>query len=48
MVDNAYEPTRGLCDKLLAGLGIETTYYDPMVGAGIVDLIKPNTRVIFL
>lgn len=48
MVDNAYEPTRGLCDKLLAGLGIETTYYDPMVGASIVDLIKPNTRVIFL
>ncbi|GHG61022.1 cystathionine beta-lyase [Alishewanella longhuensis] len=48
MVDNAYEPTRGLCDKLLAGLGIETTYYDPLVGAGIVDLIKPNTRVIFL
>lgn len=48
MVDNAYEPTRGLCDKLLSGLGIETTYYDPMVGAGIVDLIKPNTRVIFL
>lgn len=48
MVDNTYEPTRGLCDKLLSGLGIETTYYDPMVGAGIVDLIKPNTRVIFL
>lgn len=48
MVDNAYEPTRGLCDKLLSGLGIETTYYDPMVGAGIVGLIKPNTRVIFL
>lgn len=48
MVDNAYEPTRALCDKLLSGLGIETTYYDPMVGAGIANLIKPNTRVIFL
>lgn len=48
MVDTAYEPTRSLCNKLLAGLGIETTYYDPLVGAGIAALIKPNTRVIFL
>lgn len=48
MVDTAYEPTRSLCNKLLAGLGIETTYYDPMIGAGIAALIKPNTRVIFL
>lgn len=48
MVDSAYEPTRGLCDKLLANLGIETTYYDPQIGAAISHLIKPNTRVIFL
>jgi cystathionine beta-lyase len=48
MVDNAYEPTRGLCDKLLKNLGIETTYYDPLIGAGIAALIKPNTKVIFL
>ncbi|GGW69230.1 cystathionine beta-lyase [Alishewanella tabrizica] len=48
MVDTAYEPTRGLCDKILAGLGITTTYYDPMVGAEIEQLIQPNTKVIFL
>lgn len=48
MVDSVYEPTRALCDKLLAGLGIETTYYDPLIGAGIAALIKPNTRMIFL
>lgn len=48
MVDTAYEPTRSLCDKLLAGLGIETSYYDPLIGAGIAHLIKPNTKVIFL
>lgn len=48
MLDNAYEPSRSLADKLLAGLGIETTYYDPQIGAGIADLIKPNTKVIFL
>ncbi|WP_144206996.1 cystathionine beta-lyase [Shewanella donghaensis] len=48
MVDSAYEPTRDLCNKLLAGFGIETTYYDPLIGAGIKDLIKPNTKVLFL
>ncbi|WP_022941265.1 cystathionine beta-lyase [Psychromonas hadalis] len=48
MVDNAYEPTRSLCDGLLAGFGIETTYYDPLIGAGIKDLIRPNTKVLFL
>lgn len=48
MVDTAYEPTRDLCDKLLKGYGIETTYYDPMIGAGIAELIKPNTKVLFL
>lgn len=48
MVDAAYEPTRALCDKVLKPLGIETTYYDPLIGAGIAALIRPNTRVIYL
>ncbi|WP_337880979.1 cystathionine beta-lyase [Rheinheimera sp.] len=48
MVDTAYEPTRAICDKLLAGLGIETTYYDPLLGAEIASLIRPNTTAIFL
>lgn len=48
MVDSAYEPTRAFCDLMLARLGVETTYYDPLVGAGIADLIRPETRLIFL
>ncbi|MFV7770733.1 cystathionine beta-lyase [Shewanella marisflavi] len=48
MVDTAYEPTRDLCDKLLKGFGIETTYYDPLIGKGIEALIRPNTKVLFL
>ncbi len=48
MVDTAYEPTRGLCEKVLAKLGIETSYYDPLIGADIAKLIRPNTKVIFL
>jgi len=48
MVDTTYEPTRDFCNKILKGLGIETTYYDPMIGADIKSLIRPNTRVLFL
>ena len=48
MVDNAYEPTRDFCDKILAGFGVETTYYPPTIGAGIKALIKENTKVLFL
>ena len=48
MVDGVYEPTRGLCNNLLKKLGIETTYYDPMIGAGIAELIQENTRIIFV
>ncbi|CCQ11794.1 Cystathionine beta-lyase [Pseudoalteromonas luteoviolacea B = ATCC 29581] len=48
MVDTAYEPTRDLCTKILARVGIETTYYDPMIGAEIKSLIQPNTKMIFL
>jgi cystathionine beta-lyase len=47
MVDTAYFPTRKFCDQVLAGLGIETTYYDPLAGAGIAALIRPQTRVVF-
>ena len=48
MVDTAYEPTRDLCDKLLAGYGITTTYYDPLIGRDLIKLIQPNTKVLFL
>lgn len=48
VVDTAYRPTRAFCGEVLARLGVETTYYDPQVGAGIADLIRDNTRAIFL
>jgi len=46
--DSVYAPTRKLCDGMLQRFGVETTYYDPAVGAGIAELVRPNTRVIFL
>lgn len=48
MVDSVYRPTRAFCDNILTRYGIETTYYDPMIGAGIETLVRPNTRAIFL
>ena len=48
MVDTAYGPTRTFCDGTLRRLGVETTYYDPLVGGGIRELIRPNTRVVFV
>ena len=48
MVDSVYQPTRTFCDKMLTRLGVETTYYDPLLGERVSDLIKPNTRLIFV
>jgi cystathionine beta-lyase len=48
MVDNVYGPTRKFCDTLLGRFGVETTYYDPLIGGKITALIRPNTRVVFL
>lgn len=47
MVDSTYYPTRAFCDQVLTTYGIETTYYDPMIGAGIAELIRPNTKIVF-
>jgi cysteine-S-conjugate beta-lyase len=46
--DSVYQPTRKLCDTVLARLGIDTSYYDPRVGADIGRLFQPNTRVVFV
>ena len=47
MVDSVYGPTRRLCDGMLKRFGIETTYYDPTLGAAIEELMCPRTKVIF-
>ena len=46
--DNAYRPTRNFCDGLLAGYGVETTYFDPLIGAGVAELFRPNTKAILV
>ncbi|MEG3123492.1 cystathionine beta-lyase [Sphingomonas sp. GB1N7] len=46
--DSAYDPTRGLAMGLLKRMGIGTRFYDPLIGAGIADLIGENTRAILM
>ncbi len=48
MVDTAYDPTRQFCDGLLKQIGVSTTYYDPLIGAGISSLMRPETKVVFV
>jgi cystathionine beta-lyase len=45
--DSIYRPTRHFCDTVLRRFGVETTYFDPLIGDGIAALFKPNTRAVF-
>jgi cystathionine beta-lyase len=47
MTDSVYQPTRTFCNTVLKRFGVETTYYDPLAGAGIAALLRPNTRAVF-
>ncbi|KEA53483.1 cystathionine beta-lyase [Mangrovibacter sp. MFB070] len=44
----AYEPTQDLCTKILSRLGVTTSWFDPLIGADIAKLVRPETRVVFL
>jgi cysteine-S-conjugate beta-lyase len=46
--DSVYRPSRNFCNGLLAGYGVETTYFDPLIGAGVAELFKPNTRAVLV
>ena len=48
VTDSAYRPTRNFCDSVFKRMGVETSYYDPLLGADIAKLFKPNTRAVFV
>ena len=47
MTDSSYGPGRQFCEAFLQRMGVETTFYDPLIGAGIAELIRPNTTAIY-
>jgi cystathionine beta-lyase len=46
--DSVYGPNRLFCTDMLKRMGVETEFYDPLIGAGISGLMRPNTRVVFV
>ncbi|EOF7241010.1 cystathionine beta-lyase [Enterobacter roggenkampii] len=48
MTNTAYEPSQDFCTKILSKLGVTTGWFDPLIGEGIAELIRPNTRIVFL
>jgi cystathionine beta-lyase len=46
--DAVYGPTRTFCTVVLARLGVDVKFYDPLIGAGIADLIRDTTRVVYV
>ncbi|MDO8439161.1 MAG: PLP-dependent transferase, partial [Telluria sp.] len=45
--ENVYGPNRDLGRWLNSDFGITARYYEPMIGAGIAELIAPNTKLIW-
>lgn len=48
VTDSVYGPTRDFCETILSKMGVETEFYDPLIGAGIERLIRQNTALIFM
>jgi cysteine-S-conjugate beta-lyase len=48
VTDSVYRPTRNFCNGLLARYGVETSYFDPLIGRGIERLFKQNTRAVLV
>lgn len=48
MTGAAYEPTQEFCNVTLQKFNVATTYFDPLIGDNIKDLIQSNTKVLFL
>jgi cystathionine beta-lyase len=48
VTDSAYGPTHKYCDTILKRFGVTTTYYNPLIGAGIGELFNEKTRAILL
>lgn len=48
VTDAVYGPTRRFCELHVKRLGVDVEYYDPLIGAGIAQRMKPNTRLVFL
>lgn len=40
MTNTAYEPNQDFCTKILSKLGVTTSWFDPLIGAGIAGSLQ--------
>jgi cystathionine beta-lyase len=45
--ESIYGPNRDIADRLLARLGVEIEYYDPLIGGEIGSMIRDTTQLIW-
>ena len=48
IVDTAYGPVRRFCDQHLATRGVAIEYYDPLIGGGIAEKFRRETRIVYV
>lgn len=48
MTDSVYGPVRLFATQVLERFGIEVEFYDPLIGAGIKEKMRKNTRVVYV
>lgn len=48
MTDSVYGPTRQFATRVLARIGVEVEFFDPLAGAGIAAQMRPTTRAVYL
>lgn len=48
ITDNAYLPTRKFAGGFLQRFGVEVTYFDPMNPEDLGNLLRPETKVVYL
>jgi cystathionine beta-lyase len=45
--DSVYHPTRHLAEGFFKRFGVSASYYDPLIGERIAELIMPNTAAVY-
>lgn len=48
ITDSAYEPTQNFCKFLSTKMNIQVSWFNPLIGTEIMNLIKKNTKLIIL
>ena len=48
VTDNVYGPVRQFATRVMARLGLQVEFFDPLIGSGISALLRPNTRAVYL